>query len=201
MPYQLPNKMPEEITIGAKTFKRVGGKLSVTRGVCKSNDGSWHYYFNKQKVDQPGPLGQQRHFSVHTATGQRSVHISMKSHGATGPKRDNIMIWYRYDEQWTGNEKGPVGWGRTRFNHMNQTRLTKACDVLKLFLEAMTRAAEGGVLPAIQPNLTPVVSATPTQFNEVDWEEAERAFELKQKVQSSEPVTFGNSDVDDWEDL
>jgi hypothetical protein len=171
MTYKLPKKMPDQILVRGKTYKRVGGQRAVERGVCKSNDGSWHYYFNISVVDGEAPdIGQRRHFSVHNAKGHRSVHISMKAHATTGPKKDNIMIWYRYDTQWTGKTSEPEGWGRTRFDYQNQDRLNKAIGLLTDFLEAMHEVAEPSAKP-VTPCLSPPISAIPISTGEGMWDD------------------------------
>jgi hypothetical protein len=171
MTYKLPNKLPEEIFVRGKKYKRVGGKRSVERRVCKSNDGSWHYYFNSAVVDgEATDIGQRRHFSVHSATGQRSVHISLKAHAATGPKKDDIMIWYRYEAQWTDKTMEQDGWGRTRFDYQDQIRLNKAIGLLTDFLKAMHEKAEPSAKP-VTPCLSPPISAIPISTGEGMWDD------------------------------
>ena len=205
MPYRLPNKLPDEIVVSGKTYKRVGGKASVDRGVCTSNDGSWHYYFNKTVVDAPGPLGGQRHFSVRTTGGQRAVHISMKPRSTTGPKRDDIMIWYRYESQWTGRQTEPEGWGTTSFPSKNRTRVEKGVNVLRAFLEAMTEVAEGR-LPAITPCLTPPLSTFPVVSPSTDsgeWNDAvpSATTTIFSSWDDEDTTTANNTPVkDSWED-
>jgi hypothetical protein len=197
MVYQLPKPLPAELIVSSKAYKRVGGQEAVRRGVCSSNDGSWHYYFSKQVVDaDPQSIGERRHFSVCSANKRRSVHISMKPHAETESKArkpDEIMIWYRYDDQWTGNKTELAGWGRTHFHGKDADRVAKAVDLLRAFLEAMNTAAVGGTPAPIAPVLSPPLST----FTVVSDEEAERAFQESQ----SKPPPADNSNVkDSWED-
>ena len=154
MPHKLPKQLPKLILIGDKTFKLITPKESITRKVCQGNDGSWFYYFNQKVVDgSTAEIGQRRHFSVRQAVGQRAVHISMKP---SENKQDEIMIWYRYDEQWTGKRMEAVGWGKTNpYPGQNVDRVNKAVKLLETFLKAMTAVAEGGAAVPIQPCLTP----------------------------------------------
>jgi hypothetical protein len=197
MTYLLPAKMPEELAVGAKIYKRVGGKDAVKREVASSYESFWHYYFNKQVVGSSvTAIGNRRHFTICTANGRRSVHISLKPQDAIG-KRDIIYIWYRYEDQWAGRDFEKAGWGTTNLPGKNAARVKKAVDLLTLFLEAMTKAAAGPTT-ALPKTLAPVYSAIPVY----DAEAAERAFEEQQAAERK--VTAPTSDsaaVDDWEDL
>jgi hypothetical protein len=201
MVYQLPKRLPEELLVSGKTYKRVGGAASVTRGVCKGNDGSWHYYFNKAAVESAvNEIGSRRHFSVCTANGKRSVHISMKPQGATtfkAAKPDEILIWYRFEEQWTGNKKEAEGWGRTAFYGKDAVRVAKAVTLLRTFLEAMTAQAEGGTGGLVTPVLSPPIST----FTIEDIDAAEQAFEASQRKPVVIATQSSGPETDDWEDL
>ncbi len=199
MPYTLPKTLPAELLINGKSYKLVTPKESVRRKVCKSNKDGWFYYFNKAVVDGPTlAIGNKRHFSVKNAKENRSVHISMKSHGTTGPKRDNIMIWYRYDKQWTGNTTEEAGWGRTSFPHMDKNRVDKAVDMLTAFLEAMTAAAEGRAV-AVTPCLSPPLSTIPL-ISSKEWEDFQPEEEtFTTSVATMTPTKSETADFDDWE--
>jgi hypothetical protein len=172
MTYKLPKNLPGSLTLGAKTFSLVTPKVSTTRGVCVGNDGSWFYYFPKAVVDdatQPN-IGHRRHFSVRNAAGRRAVHISMKP--STG-KPDDIMIWYRYDKQWTGKVDEPAGWGRIDpYKGQNAGRVAKAVALLKQFLEAMTAEAEGkSTAKPVQPCLSPPIWTASSSSSGGAWDE------------------------------
>jgi hypothetical protein len=198
MVYQLPNRLPEELLVSGKAYKRVGGPASVNRGVCRGNDGSWHYYFNKLVVDSAViGIGSRRHFSVCTANGKHSVHISMKPQGPTAikaAKPDEILIWYRFEDQWTGNKKEAKGWGRTTFYGKDADRVAKAVGLLRAFLEVMTARAEGGTGGLVTPVLSPPVST----FTVYDIDAAERAFEASQSKPVVIQATSMGPDDDDW---
>jgi hypothetical protein len=199
MTYSLPAKLPNELLCDGKVYKVVSGKTSVNRGVCTSNTGQWLYYFNKEVVAGKGNIGARRHFSVNTGAGQRSVHISLKSNEDKF-KADNIMIWYRFDEQWTGRKREEAGWGKTKFRGQDADRVRKAVALLTKFLEAMTAVAEGGTgVPkaAIAPVLSPPLAALP----DYDWEAIEAAFSARSSEPASAPMSLNLPDVDDWEDL
>lgn len=191
MPYELPSKLPEELVVQGKTYKLVAGKKSVERGVCKGNDGSWFYYFNKQVVDgSTVDIGSRRHFSVRKANGQRAVHISLKPHGATltkPEKRDDIQIWYSYDDCWNGSRQVKKGWGRVSFANKDADRVDKAFDLLKDFLEAMDAVATAPSTPAVQPAPRPPLAMIPASVA------------LPQAPPP--PVVLVPTAVDSWEDL
>jgi hypothetical protein len=160
VPYELPNKLPAELLVMGKTYKLVPPGESVKRGVCKGNDKSWFYYFNKDVVDgDTVNIGNRRHFSVRKANGQRAVHISMKPHGAG--KRDDIMIWYNYDAGWDGRKTVPAGWGRTPTGMWDNNRVTKAVDLLDAFLKAMDAVAKPPTTPAPPPTPGPALVVIP----------------------------------------
>jgi hypothetical protein len=197
MTYLLPAKMPEELALGAKIYERVGGKNAVDREVSSNYESFWHYYFNKQVVDSTvTAIGNRRHFTVCKGANRRSVHISLKPHDAIG-KRDTIYIWYRYDEQWTGNKLEKAGWGSTNLPGKNAARVKKAVDMLTLFLEAMTKAAAGPTT-ALPKTLAPIYSAIPVY----DADAAERAFEEQQAAQRKGTASVSNGPaLDNWEDF
>jgi hypothetical protein len=190
VPYELPNKLPNELVVSGKTYTLLAAKKSVERGVCKSNDGSWFYYFNRQVVDgSTVNIGSRRHFSVRKATGQRAVHISLKPHGATlakPEKRDDIQIWYSYDACWNGQRRVPSGWGRTPSGVRDRDRLDKAFDLLEAFLEAMHAVATAPSAPVVQPNPRPPVAMIPAAVA---------------PPQAPPPPVVVLPTVDDWESL
>ncbi len=76
MTYLLPAKMPEELALGAKTDKRIGGDKAVERAVSSNYQSFWHYYSNKQVIGSSvTAIGNRRHFTVCTARDRRSVHL------------------------------------------------------------------------------------------------------------------------------
>ena len=193
MPHELPSKLPPELGVNAKTYKLITPTQSVARGVCRSNDGSWFYYFNKDVVDgNTLYIGDRRHFSVRKAKGQRAVHISLKRHDATATKAaklDDIMIWYCYDSSWDGRQQVPVGWGRTSFRNQDAVRVQKAVDLLEAFLKAMDAAASGGNAPLVQPVLSPPIAVIPA------------AVTPPPAAPPPTPVPVVQKAVDSWEEL
>lgn len=203
MSYSLPNKLPELLLVGDKTFKLLTPKESVRRGVCKSNSDGWFYYFNQKVLDGgEKEIGSRRHFSVQQAKNRRSVHISMKPSAA---KNDTIMIWYRYDAQWTGQRTEPEGWGRIDPRPgQNATRVEKAARLLKTFLEAMDAVAKGGSAVPVKPCLTPPIVSLSSTWN--DWgvtTETDNFFPPPIATPVTPKTTaelLGKAESDDWED-
>jgi hypothetical protein len=191
MPYELPPKLPAELLVAGKTYKLVTPSKSIERGVCRGNDGSWFYYFNKDVVDgNTVYIGDRRHFSVRKAKGQRAVHISLKPHDATATKAakpDEIMIWYCYDNCWNGREQLPAGWGRTHFRNQDADRVRKAVDLLTAFLKAMDAVATGGGATVVQPVLSPPIAVVP--------------IDITPPPPAPSPVPILEKVVDSWEDL
>jgi len=191
MTYELPSKLPAELDIEGKTYKLVVPRDSVKRGVCKGNDGSWFYYFSKKVVDgDTVNIGNRRHFSLRKANGQRAVHISLKPQQATfakAEKRDDIQIWYSYDDCWDGRKTVKKGWGKTPTGVWDKGRVDKAFDLLQGFLEAMHAAATTPSAPAPQPAPRPPAALIPVA--------------VAPPQTPPPPVVLSTTVVESWEDL